>query len=266
MKIDMKFLMNYQNVVARLAVLLDTRFLPGSRSHGGIIDQRLAGIMQAFVEDRQLERDIEFTLIIFLLAQLERIAEYDMALLKIFRPALTSPRADDYFGTRMEINITSSLIKQNAKFEKRESPDFAFYSEKELAFLECTSVHLKSLKEMNAVYKINSAIEKKSQKSYCNPTTALCIDVTNITYSNLAIKQILANAETRQRVQEQLKTSAFGSILLFTYIFDMDAQQLNSSYMRIDNPRIAFGLESVLNRYFPFGQYSINSYRIPPSG
>lgn len=243
------------------------RFIDGNISSKSPIGKSLRKLVDYHNKGKYLLRDHEFGKIAMLVKNLKGIEGYDVNLLEEFKKQMSgSITRDTYFGIRFEINIAASLIRKNIKFTKAGSPDFSVHEENKDVFIECGSAHLSKPKFVDIKYKIGSVINVKSSKVYCNPTTALFIDVTNIYYSSLINKIVLEQNEVKEYVKNILEPTKFGNVTLFTYILNKDLNRFESDYVRIDNNNIDEALLNFLNECYPLGNHTVYSFSIPSEG
>ncbi|MDO8578210.1 MAG: hypothetical protein Q7R50_03410, partial [Dehalococcoidales bacterium] len=197
------------------------------------------------------------------------IEKCDTTLLNKFKRKMreTNKNWGTYFGVRLEINMAASLIQKKINFVKTEAPDFAI-SEYGVC-MECVSSHRSNVGSANLIDKIHSAIMEKSKKAYCNSSTVLCMDITNISATTEESEnELLAQKDGLRRVVEQILKdthSNYGSILLFSYFMDLK-DYLHSGYWRIDNENIMPALLSFLNKYFPIGEFKTGPGWTPRAG
>jgi len=201
-------------------------------------------------------RDVEIAKLGLLVQQLQRIEKYDKNLLKEFKKKIYEVRKnwELYFGVRMEINAAASLIKENVKFVKTESPDFTIPDKS--TYIECGSIHVAETHSVNIVDKIRSVIVEKSRKPYCNPATALFLDTTNVDFHCLKESTVTTDEEIKKIVDNILENtkSRFGSVLLFSYFMTM-SKDFHSGYLRIDNSTIDKALLKFLDEYYPISGF-----------
>ena len=126
------------------------------------------------------QRNVEIAKLGMLVKHLQTIEKHDKELLKKFKRKIrdTNRNWGTYFGVRMEIHIAANLIQKGIQFDKTESPDFTIATDG--VFLECSSAHKLDGSSTSLTDKIRSVILEKSKKVYCNPSTVLCVDITNI--------------------------------------------------------------------------------------
>ena len=219
----------------------------------------MAGIFHAKRDYNQ--RNIEIAKLENLANELHLIEKYDKNKLSTFKRILLNPRNSlgSYFGVRMEIHIAASLMNKRISFVKAESPDF-IVNEYGI-YIECTSSHRSNSGTAHLIVKIRSAVRQKSKKAYCNQSTALCVDITNIAATSVEDENELL--KSRDRLKEIVKqilrdtNSDYGSILLFLYF--LDSEGLHHPYFRIDSEKIEPSLKSFLDKYYSIGEYRTGS-------
>lgn len=262
----LNFMMRFGSVAAELNRLLGMRFSKGVGSKTEI-GQSLSAILYYQNQGDYLQRDCELGKATLLVKELQEIERYDPNLLKAFKRQIhKSVTRGQYFGARLEINIAATLIRKDTKFTKGESPDFTINKENKDIFIECGSAHLSRRKLGDLKCKISSVVNEKSNKTYCNPSTALCIDITNIYYSSLINEALLEKDEIRQYVRKTLEAISFGSVIVFIYAFNRELDRFESGYIRIDNRNIDETLLNFLNECFPISEHTLHEFSIPSEG
>ena len=220
---------------------------------------------------QQKEFDLRDTLygkISLLVKHLQEIEKYDTGLLESFRKKLRKVQDREYFGERLEINIASSLIRNNIKFNKSESPDFKKINGFDVN-IECSSAHLTQdiRNEKKLQEKLRRVVLKKSKKDYARPNTALFLDITNIYHHDLKKDfKFTFKENIRSFVKKVLNKSQFGSIILFTYLADPENKTYNSNYNRIDNEIINDNLKNFLESHFPLDNVHFEHHIFPVQG
>jgi len=267
------WILAYANCVAELGRMLSMHFIwteEGYKSTGAktpIGDSVLmVGIYHN--EGDYAARDVQLGRLMMLVNHLSIIEKYDKALLNKFKRAFsaTSKNWETHFGVRMELNVAAKLVKNGVAFKKTESPDYIIGVNG--VFLECTSSH-KINDSSNMFDKIRAVIVSKSKKKYCNRSTALCIDITNVSATNNEIeRQLLSSKDDLKRlVAGILKDTnpSFGSILLFSYFFDVE-RNFHSGYWRIDDDGAMPELIEFLNKCYPVGEVNTGAGWAPQAG
>lgn len=261
------FMMTFGTLVVELHGLLGMRFIKGNVSDNSQIGQSLQRIIDFNNFGNYFQRDNELIKMTLLVKHLKEIEGYDLDLLKVFKKQLYKcDTHNKYFGVRFEINIAASLIRKNVIFTKDESPDFVVHSGDRQIFIECGSAHLSKPKPGDVIYKICSVINKKSRKPYCNPATALFIDITNIFYNSLINEILPEKDEIKEHIRENLCSIPFGAVILFTYIYNKELNRFESVYIRVDNECIDKILLNFLNEFYPFDEHKIYRYAVPSNG
>ena len=214
-------------------------------------------------------RNVEIAKLSMLVKHLRTIEKYDQRLLDTFKKKLrdTSKNWGTYFGVRLEINIAASLIEKKVIFVKTESPDFTI-RECEV-YMECASIHRSNVGSAKLINKIRSVIAGKSKKAYCNLSTALFVDTTNVSATSEESEDKLLSSKggLQEIVKQMLKdtNSSYGSILLFSYFMDLNGS-FHSGYWRIDNVNIIPALSSFLDKYYPLGEFKTGPGWTPKAG
>jgi len=174
-------------------------------------------------------------------------------------------KPDDFFGFRFEVATTSLLLKKNCKsFSKQESPDFVIFEEPPKSFIECTTLHVTSSKDIDLKSKIQTKFEEKNEKPYANRHTALFIDITNLAHNRLHIlKKPFSNEEIDKFALPLLDRSKFGNLCLFLYILNRNNGKFGSWFYRFDHKHIEQSLKKFLDKYFPHNPQDVSA-SIPP--
>lgn len=207
-------------------------------------------------------RDYENSAISLLAKNLKEIESHDKNLLRIFQRALRSCNNDTYLGIRFEVSMAASLIRHKVPFVKSERPDFRLLDYWDGVCIECGSAHLSEpkIKIADLKYKIGSAIRAKSQYEYCNAASALFIDFTNINYYSMLREILPGMNELKSYVADQLERSGFGSVVLWTYIINLDIRKYQWKYTRVDNEMPNQLLMEFLGTLYPFGHDVTHNY------
>jgi hypothetical protein len=266
--------LNYINSVTELNRLLGLSFIWDGEEYKSVGARTPIGqaIMMVGVYHNQRDyssRNVEIAKLSMLVKHLQTIEKHDKILLSGFKKIICNTSKDwgTYFGVRIEINIAASLIRKEVNFVKTESPDFTI--PKYEVFIECVNTHRSNSGSANLIDKIRSAITQKSKKTYCNPSTVLCMDITNIAATNEESEnELLANKDEVKRVVEKILKDAnsnYGSVLLFSYFLDLQGS-FHSGYWRIDNKNIEPALLGFLDEYFPFGEFKTGPGWTPKAG
>jgi len=254
----------YSVIVVKLSELLGKRFIR-EEDFKSPIGRALAGVMNYHNSGRYEERDYELARLLMLVKHLEEIKKYDVNLLNELRSKINRDDAN-YFGFRFEVAIASSLIRKKVKFIKTESPDYKISHNGKEIYIETTSTHITkpSLKDLK--HKIKAAIRKKSKKNYCQPNTALFIDITNIYFHNLLRKQLIQSKELKNYVKDILKKAKFGSVVMFAYILNKKLNRFELNYIRVDSEAIDPILRDFLDKYYPIKGHIVQEFAIPDRG
>ena len=266
--------MNYINSVLELNRLLGLRFIWDGEEYKSVGARTPIGeaviMIGVFHNERDyISRNVEIAKLMMLVKDLQTIEKHDPILLSRFKKLICNTRKDwgTYFGVRLEINIAASLIRKEVNFVKGESPDFII--PKYGVCIECTNTHRSKSGSAILIEKIRSAIKQKSKKTYCNSSTLLCIDITNVaaTYDE-SENRLLAQKDGLRRVVRQIledTSSNYGGILLFQYFMDLE-DCFHSGYWRVDNENISPSLLAFLNEYFPLGEFKTGPGWTPRAG
>jgi len=215
------------------------------------------------------QRNVEIAKLIILVKHLQTIERYGQGLLNTFKKIIhdTSKNWGTYFGVRLEINLAASLIEKKVSFVKTESPDFTI---RECGvYMECASIHRSNVGSSKLIDKIRSVVAGKSKKEYCNPSTALCVDITNVlATTDESENELLASQDEMKGIIKQMlrnTNSSYGSIMLFSYFMDLKSC-FHSGYVRTDNENIAPKLLDFLDKYFPIGEFRTGPGWTPKAG
>jgi hypothetical protein len=191
-----------------------------------------------------------------------RIAEPKIyaALIKRIRKSIGNT---DFHGIRNEVAVAAVLIRQGQSIVGMERPDFQLAG----GFsIECGSARI--LKRVTVAVddigrKLRGVVEAKDKKDYASPSTALFVDVTNITFLQVRSDSIIS-----REVYVEAATHAgarFGAVLFTCLLADKDSRKLKSDWVRIDRADIAPELKQYLDKYYALGrpQYERNVLVFP---
>lgn len=200
-----------------------------------------------------LGRDSEILKLQFLFKHLEEIRGNDKASYRRACKLLRRARNEDqYFGARMEIYTAASLIRKNVEFKCRESPDYELLGEFSGLFVECGSAHIKG-SNLDIVKKINLTVINKCKKPYANRSTMLMLDMTNIYFHGLFVKEHITIDDVRFAITSAIATSGYGSVLLLSYGLNEGSTKIFSNFIRVDSIDISKKLEKFVNIMYPIG-------------
>ena len=206
----------------------------------------------------------------FILEDLEVIRNHNQDQFKHFQKELKNNGIleDTYFGIRLEIRTSASLIKKNIGFFKSETPDFII-TDLNLG-LECTSAHISlntNSKPNDVLYKVKSAINKKNDYEYKTNKTVLFIDASNLLFheGNEYCNKVLSDKDNSYPIlTEDVNNSKFMSVIYFTYAWvpvqGNNGATLHNLYNRIDSRNIDPFIGAFLNIHFPLGDLWIESH------
>lgn len=250
--------------VAELRRLLGIGLINGRYTAQHPIRKCVERVLEFHNKRDYASRDYENARLALLAKNLREIEGYDNVnvLLNVFRKALIRSNDDTYFGIRFEVSTAASLIRSGTPFAKSESPDFVLTDRLVGAFIECGSAHLSKPKPgiADLKYKIGSVVRDKSRHDYCHEGTALFIDFTNINYHNKNNESMPSVHEWRDYLQQLLQSANFGSIVLWTYIINMDKNKYQWKYTRADAKDPNKALVEFLNAAYPFGHDVTHTY------
>lgn len=251
-------------VTVKLSELLNTQFIK-KEDFETPIGKALKNVLWYHNNGRYKERDYELARLKMLVKHLEEIRQHDGNMLNSFRSKINRDDAN-YYGFRFEVATAASLIRKKVDFEKTETPDFKVIHDGHEIFIECTSRHLDKPKSKDLKYKIKSAILEKSEKSYCQPNTALFIDITNIYYHSWLKGQLIQSKQLREYVMSLLESIKFGSVVLFVFILNKELNRFELNYLRIDSHQMDLALKKFLDSFYPSGDHMVYDFAIPKSG
>ena len=254
--------------LAELTKLFGRGFVYGKKTANNPLRKAIQGIVESHKEGNHLSRDAHNASLSLIIKNLNEIKNHDRELLGAFLSALANCDTDTYYGFRLEISEAAFYTRNEIPFVKSESPDFTLKGEWEGVFVECTSVHLSTPKsrKVDLQYKIDSAIKSKSKKSYCNNNTELAIDITNIEFYHALNDIRQDHLKQRKRIADSLKTSHFGSVLVYRYMVNMDKKLYQWKYTRVDSEKIGETLLKYLDTFHPFGHDVTHSPIFIPRG
>lgn len=196
----------------------------------------------------------------------QKILNHDNELYEYFKRKLNQKPLplENYFGLRLEIRIAASFIDANIPFKKSETPDFILYKPSDNNIgIECTSAHLNLWsinKSRGILYKVESALKKKSSYPYKTPFNVLAIDISNLLFHEGQKKYsaILADMDkSRPILIRKVDESIFQSLVYLYYaaipIENSNGVTLHSCYTRIDRSEINPDCKKFLDIKYPFG-------------
>lgn len=198
------------------------------------------------------------------LEDLQKIFTYDKSLYEHFRKELLrkSLPLQNYFGLRLELRMATSLIDAKIPFIKSETPDFILNKPINIG-IECTSAHLNLLtinKPKQVIYKVVSALEKKSTYTYKTPLNILAIDISNLLHheGQKQCTRILADMDkSRPALTKKVNESVFEALIYFYYaaipLKNGNGVKLQSCYTRIDKDKINPDCKKFLDSKYPYG-------------
>jgi len=225
------------------------------------ISKTLLAIDKNHKAGKKIERNALIGKIYMLIEHLQKIEKHDPSLFEYFREKLKKTTDHEYFGERLEINIAAFLINKKIPFKKSESPDFKKVNGQDIN-IECTSSHLtyKITSDKGIEDKIRKTIRNKAKKSYSKLNTALFVDITNLYYASLGFDSAFFRdkEDTRAKILKRLLKTSFGSILTFTYLYEIKSDRYYSAHLRIDSDKIDKNLKMFLDKTLPLGHIHID--------
>ena len=263
----MDFLLEFSSEISQLARLLGMRFSPGHPSESSVVGKRIRRLLALEGEGKQYDRDWEFARLTMLTKHLLEIESRRPDILKVFRRAVRRARnQDSFFGIRFEINIAARLIRKSIRFEKGEAPDFSIAHPDGGVFIECTSARIRGAGGLPFLDKVKCTLLKKSAKSYCDNSTALFVDVTNVVASKPEELRMVGSAALKNVANQLSGQSDFGSVLLFAYTPNPQEGRFESNYVRADRGDISPALLRFLDDSFPKGHKRVVTPFMPLEG
>lgn len=262
------FMMQFSRITVELGNLLQVQFIPGSSANQTVVGRVLANILKLHNAKHFKDRDVELMRMAFLVKHLSEIDQAKPELLAHFRQSIVEAGGtDSFFGTRFEINIAATLVRESIPFIKQESPDFRILKPYQGTGIECTSARIrKDGPAKDFFYKVRSKAREKTHKNYADPSTALFIDITNTFFTSLRRGSDVDTFFNRERLRNLIGGGGFGNLTLFTYLVDNDLDKIESSYIRADHGSISTSLANLLDVAFPFGNRETPNMTIPFEG
>lgn len=239
--------------------------LPGVSNQDGPIAIQL-GIIKAQLQKDEFDfAELGLLKLRYLCDRLDEIAARDKRSWKYFLGQLRTHRLDDYLGATSELNLASILARNGIEFRRPDPPDFQIGDAQAAANIECSSAHVDGDTNKDLTYKINSAINRKKEKPYCNSSTALMIDMTNVMYRSHLTGWNMDPLQLKEQLTKPAQESGFGSILLQCQIGSLHAKrvQIELAFLRIDGKERSPELQMVLDKCFPPGEYAIEHAVFP---
>ena len=210
---DDEFVRVLRGTIARLNHLLKASYVVGRDGLCGPIGEMIAAVLQFHSDGERYARDWEAFRVGLFAMQLERLSKVNPLLLTSFRRGLRKISANEYFGFRFEVQTAMMLIGTGLPFTKREAPDFEItVSDHDPVYVECASTNLARRTDKDVLYKISSAIAKKARKPYCNSSTALLLDFTNVFYRSIEVGNSLNMDSVKSTVLESARQTPFGAV------------------------------------------------------
>jgi len=254
--------------VIQLKRLLGNNLVVGKSQSAHPIRQSITRVIQFHNADDYRCRDHENASISLLAENLDEVERHDKHLFKLLRRSLLHCNHDTYYGIRFEISVAAKLIREDIPFVKGESPDFALLGEYRGICIECGSAHISSPTPIfhDLKYKISAVIHEKSKSEYCHNRTALFIDFTNINYHGALARNLPSKEQITTYVKDELQSTDFGSVLLYTYIINEDINAYQWKYTRVDAENVSETLAKYLDLSCPYGEDRTHDYDFLPRG
>jgi len=256
-----EFIMRLGGQVLEINRMLGTKYVPGHACMDTPIARDLVRMLDHHNLGRYDLRDFELLRLAMLVKNLREIEAGRPDLLMHYKRELRrSSSSEGYYGVRFEINIAASLSRHGISYRKTEAPDFSL---KGSAGIECTSARLTAAKPgSDLLYKVRSCVAKKAKGKYVNSSVALLVDVTNLFFHLVRPD----GAAVRNTLEELVRGSNFGSIMLFAFMVNPALQRLESAYFRADSEAVSDKLRSSLDQVFPSGEHTVESPIWPREG
>lgn len=232
-------------------------FITGELKAKPPLNRNIMAIIEAHNRGDVIVRQYGLTRLASLILDLQEIEKCSDKILRYFRKKYKEITENEYYGFRLEVDITATLIRKNVSFEneKRDEKfgDIRISETQPNSFFECTTCHVDKQKFNSFTYKIKAAIYQKMKKVYCNESTALIIDVTNIFNARAKIYAPLSGTELDTCIGEIQGEPMFGSIILHSYFINEDGEEarFQNGYLRYDCSHISHHLYLALERVFP---------------
>jgi hypothetical protein len=235
------------------------------------ISKIIRRIIKYHKEGRYHERNTEELRLEMLMKHLKNIRTHDLTLFNKLRSEFEKRMSDiGSWGIRFEIRVCSELINANIHFIKRESPDFEIKYNKEVSWIECTSIRKTSSKRVpSLIESIRSKFNDKARKPYCNTKTALFIEITNVLQKIGRIRNfsITENLESiKNEIPSLFNNNNFGAVFLCFSIYDPNKGIFHNGRIRIFNPSIDASLKTFLYVTYPPQPRYVESFLIPIEG
>jgi len=142
-----------------------------------------------------------------------------------------------FFGDKFELFIAYTLIQKNIVFTRPEPPDFEIENFKDKLYIECTTSQFdfSTIPTKNEIFtKLKKTIISKLSKPYTNNNTILFVDITNLMFHSLNLKDELTDEQIQNTLVEitrrQGKKIVFGAIAFFRFYVsqnDIDEKTYN---------------------------------------
>src|SRR6266536_1945543 len=234
----------------------------------GLLDpnQPDSPLSEHFRSSREALRTMAFDiaeLAIFNLAakymELHDLGRHHPEVARTVKRRLRSSRLDDYLGVQCEIAVASMLIKKGFQFTCPDPPDFQIKvgaSEKP-ALIECTSIHIEKESDKELIYKVGSAINDKKKKAYCNASSALVVDITNVMYHSHKVGRDLNPNAIKDKFADGAADSGFGAVMILCEVANFEKERVETVYSRLAVESPSNELQTVLDQCFSDGEYSV---------
>ena len=159
-----EWVLRHGSLAMELNLLLGITFVHGDKYHSSPIGVSLRRVVEFHNRGRFDYRDTELAELTFLTYNLRTINDYDQELFAYFRrELLCSNSIDLYYGTRFEVAICSSFIKNGIPFiaGRKKFPDFSITKTEEDISVECVSLHFAHQRKLRVLRK---SAERNAQK------------------------------------------------------------------------------------------------------
>jgi hypothetical protein len=194
--------------------------------------------------------------IAILILDLQCIEESRPELLAHFQRKFRKHTENEFWGLRFEVDIASTLAKKEILFTPGdrlpggESAHGDFVCGE--ASIECTSIHASKIKRFNSyAEKIQRAVRRKKNKTYCANNVALFLDITNICFERGFVGDPIGDEELRSVLKDELTCCDYGAIVASLWFFNEDGQLQSARYqnlfVREDSGQISASLRLLLD-------------------
>lgn len=263
---DEEFVRAFSGTVSRLNDLLGTAYCNVGYKHSDPLGTLILGTINLNKKRNHFLRDWEAHRIGCYAMDLDLIKEKRCNDFITFRKLHRKVKQNEFFGLRLEVNLTANLIRKGIDFDKRESPDFEIRLSNSKGFAECMSTNIQSKPSRKPLYyKLASAIRSKGLKPYSNQSTVLFVDFTNVLYTAYLLKQTMNRDELRSSIQASFNTTSFGGVMATALIADLDNKKFITVGEKIISQNADPFISSFLDEFLGDGAEEDIRYCVPHS-